>query len=215
VTSQFKISPSHWKPLSPKTVAYKQAERENLVRDRFTGRTVAFTSPDQILVNFGVLRESVTAKPSHFFSLSGLPCGFNIGFFNDTAPPERIRYAWTHEFGTKFLISQKGWTPNRARGFVRSFIAKQIIFRYGSLTPLKIGKSDIEGKVKDDIERFINASRKLVAKMRQKIVAKKKVGGKFVTIPQRSILRVSLDSYKIILFSNFVEGLRAFIDYLV
>lgn len=198
VKDQFRQAPPWWKPLSLQTVVYKEAQKKAGTKDKFTNRSVAFSSPEHILVDYGELADSVATNPSRYFSISGLPHTFRVGFFRGQTRPERLRWAWQHEFGTQILVGAFGWTKKKALGYYRKFTAASAVqLRGGRLFPLKLGKSDIEGKVAGDIDRFLTASRRLVAVLRRRTIAKKKVGGHAISIPERSILRMSLDVFSL------------------
>lgn len=204
VQRQFDSRPAYWQELAIPTVVYKRKLRKY-------GEPVKFRTPEQVLVNYGILRESIAVRPNqrrYITAPSGsrYPWAYNVGLFVGQAPRDRLRWAWVHEFGSSHFINK--WRPGRlAMGRFRSFVQRVVNFYFKGMKALSISEADIAGKM--NFERFYLASLKLAAKISKRI-RKQRSKGDWVMIPRRSILREALNRFGPD-FAAIVDGaMRAF-----
>lgn len=191
VLGQFDNNPSYWKELDVRTVMFKKGLQ------RF-GEPVKFKQPEQILTNYGILRDSTTLRPNKSRirrtpTGTPVPFGYNVGYFVGQTPSDRLRWAWVHEFGSSHFINQ--WKPRtKALGKFRALIFKKITHFLHGMKPLSISKADIQGKL--DFEKFYTASLRMFVKWSKRI-SRTKGKANWVHIPRRSILKQVL-----MLFAN-------------
>jgi len=193
VMDQFQHNPPWWRPLSKGTIAYKRYLRQYGIPDKTSGGFPAFGTPEEVLVNYGIMRDSIDFRPASMFPISSMPSGFDIGLFKGFTPTDRILYGWRHEFGTRYLIAVRHWNVNRAKGLFRRLVGRQLATWRTGMKLLKISKEDIEGG--GSIERFINVIKRMVVKAHTHVAIKVNKPAKRVVIPPRSIFRLMLDQF--------------------
>jgi len=197
VLEQFRNAPPWWPPLADVTVESKRAKRA-------AGRPTAFTTPEQILVDEGLLRDSIHMRYTHIQHTpqGDLPVRYQVGLFRGmVAGKGRLRWGWQHEFGSKMLI-RMGWKRSLAKAHFKRMRYKQTISLRKPMENLKIGKADIEGKM--NIDKFINTVRRLAIRIYNRILIKKTFKKAEIFIPKRSFLRELLTIFRL----DWVVGWR-------
>ena len=207
VMDEFHHNPPWWRPLSKGTIAYKHYIRKYGIQDKVSGGLPVGT-PSEVLVNYGLMRDSIDFRPGRMFPTSNMPNSFDIGFFKGLAPTDRILYAWRHEFGTRYLIAVRHWNINRAKGMLRRLIGREMTTMRTGMKLLKISKEDIEGG--GSIERFINVIKRMVIKAHTHVTIKINKPAKRIVIPPRSILRLMLDQFAPTFATDMVNTVQLF-----